>query len=96
MPASAGLLSFAVCLFQAAVASGASAGAEPEPKTHTLFMGADLDLQVNQDYSRVRDVSGNAFVVRAKGKDVAVPMSGGPITLRVQQIPQTHRGFRRS
>jgi hypothetical protein len=59
--------------------------AATEPKTHTLFMGADLDLQLNQDFFRVRDVSGSAFIVRAKGKDVSVPMNGGPVTLQVQQ-----------
>jgi hypothetical protein len=73
---------FGPALFAAA---DTPAPAVTEPKTHTLYMGADLDLQVNQDFSRVRDVSGSAFIVRAKGKEVAVPMNGGPITLKVQQ-----------
>ena len=74
-----------VCAPALLAAADAPAPAATEPKTHILYMGADLDLQLNQDYNRVRDVSGSAFIVRAKGKEVAVPMNGGPITLKVQQ-----------
>jgi hypothetical protein len=56
-----------------------------EPKTHTLFMGADLDLKVNNDFCRVRDVSGDSFVVSASGSEHAVPMNKGLISLKVQQ-----------
>ncbi len=55
------------------------------PKTHTLFMGADLEVQVKQDFCRVRDVSGDAFVVNDSGNDRSIPMSGAPVSLRVQQ-----------
>jgi hypothetical protein len=73
---------FAPALF---AATDATIPAVTEPKTHTLYMGADLDLQLNQDYCRVRDVSGSAFIVRGKGKEISVPMNGGPITLKLQQ-----------
>ena len=45
-----------------------------EPKTHTLFMGADLDLKVATDLCRVRDVDGVAFVVCGNGAEHLVPM----------------------
>jgi len=56
-----------------------------EPKTHTLFMGVDLDLKVNNDFCRVRDVSGDSFVVSASGSEQLVPMNKGLINLKVQQ-----------
>jgi hypothetical protein len=59
--------------------------AASEPKTHTLFMGADLDVQFKKDYYRVHDVSGDSFRVMAGGKELAVPMNEGPINLKVQQ-----------
>jgi hypothetical protein len=59
-------------------------GAKTEPKTHTLFMGADLDVQVNKVDHRVMDVSGGSFVVRVDGKDLLVPMNEGPVSLMVE------------
>jgi hypothetical protein len=56
-----------------------------EPKTHTLFMGADFDLQVNKDFCRVQSVSGDSFVVNTNGSQRAVPMNEGLINLKVQQ-----------
>jgi hypothetical protein len=56
-----------------------------EPKTHTLFMGADLDLQVASEICRVRDVCGDSFVVSANGAEHSVPMNKGLIDLKVQQ-----------
>ena len=56
-----------------------------EPKTHTLFMGADLDLKVATDLCRVRDVDGDAFVVSGNGAEHLVPMKKGLIDLKVQQ-----------
>jgi hypothetical protein len=56
-----------------------------ESKTHTLFMGADLDLRVASDFCRVQDVSGDSFVVKAGGSERLVPMNNGLINLKVQQ-----------
>jgi len=73
-------------LFLAASLAPASFG-EPAapPKTHTLFLGADLEVQVKSDFCRVRDVSGDAFVVDDHGRDRSVPMMGAPVSLQVQQ-----------
>jgi hypothetical protein len=56
-----------------------------EPKTHTLFMGADLDLKVASDLCRVRDVDGDSFVVSGNGTERLIPMKKGLIDLKVQQ-----------
>jgi hypothetical protein len=48
-------------------------------------MGADLDLQVNKDYCRVRDVSGNSFVVSANGSERSISMEKDKISIRVLQ-----------
>ena len=63
----------------AAVPDGANAGS----KTYTLFMGADLDVQLNKVAYRVLDVTGGSFVVKVDGKDLLVPMNEGPVSLRV-------------
>lgn len=63
----------------AAVPDGANAGS----KTYTLFMGADLDVQLNKVAYHVMDVSGGSFVVKVDGKDLLVPMYEGPVSLRV-------------
>ena len=80
------LLFFAAFLALAPSAPAAAPDATAaEPKTHTLFMGADLDVQFKKDYYRVHDVSGDSFRVMAGGKELAVPMNEGPINLKVQQ-----------
>jgi hypothetical protein len=63
----------------AAAPDGANAG----PKTYTLFMGADLDVQLNKVAYRVLDVTGGSFVVKVDGKELLVPMNEGPVSLRV-------------
>ncbi len=81
------LLAPLALLFGAFPANAADAPGVPPaaPKTHTLFMGADLEVQIKQDFLRVRDVSGTAFVVDDGGRDRSVPMGGAPVGLRVQQ-----------
>ena len=59
-------------VFLAATSARATAAPETtaaEPKTHTLFMGADLDLRVAGDFCRVQDVSGDSFVVNVNGSE---------------------------
>jgi len=56
-----------------------------EPKTHTLFMGADIDLKIANDFYRVRDVDGDAFIVSANGSEQTVPMKKGLLDMKVQQ-----------
>ena len=48
-----------------------------EPKTHTLFMGADISIEQNKELYRVLDVVGSNFVVNVDGKQVSVPMDRG-------------------
>ena len=67
------------------VSSGAPAGAEAEARTHTLFMGADFDVQSNKVFHRVRDVSGGSFVIKVNGEEILVPMNQAPVEFRIQQ-----------
>jgi hypothetical protein len=83
--AAGGLLFVGLCLVLASVSSGAPAGAEAEARTHTLFMGADFDVQSNKVYHRVRDVSGGSFVIRVNGEEILVPMNQAPVEFRIQQ-----------
>jgi hypothetical protein len=62
-------------------------GAEPpagEPKTHTLFMGMDFDVQQGKELHRVTDVVGGSFILRIDGKIVRVPVFGN-VALRITQ-----------
>jgi len=69
----------------ASLSSGAPAGAEAEARTHTLFMGADFDVQSNKVFHRVQDVSGGSFVIKVNGEEVLVPMNQAPVEFRIQQ-----------
>jgi len=75
------LVFFVVAASRSAAAPDANA---TEPKTHTLFMGADFDLQVNGDFCRVQDVAGESFVVRAKGGERPITMGKGTLNIKVQ------------
>lgn len=59
---------------------GATAAAE---KTHVLFMGADIDVQVNKAMHRVKNVAGDSFVVSVDQKPVEVPMNRGAVNMKV-------------
>jgi hypothetical protein len=47
-------------------------------------MGADFDLQVNGEFCRVQDVSGDSFVVGAKGSERPITMGKGTLNIKVQ------------
>jgi hypothetical protein len=64
---------------------GATDAFVSEPKTHTLFMGADIDLKLDNEFCRVRDVEGDAFVVSGKGTERSVPMNKGLLDMKVEQ-----------
>ena len=83
--AAGGLLFVGLCMVLASVSSGAPAGVEAEARTHTLFMGADFDVQSNKVFHRVRDVSGGSFVIKVNGEEVLVPMNQAPVEFRIQQ-----------
>jgi len=76
---------YAVCTAVSAASLASLNATVPEPKTHTLFMGADIDIKVSNDFCRVRDVNGDAFVVDASGSAVFVPMNRGQLNLKIQQ-----------
>lgn len=67
--------------------------AEPaETKTFVLFMGADIDVQVNDEVHRVKNVVGDAFVVAIKGQPVEVRAKRGPVKMKVTpQMKLTNR-----
>jgi hypothetical protein len=77
------LVLFVVGSTRSAAASDATTS---EPKTHTLFMGADFDLQVNGEFCRVQDVSGDSFVVGVKGSERPVTMNRGQLNIKVDQL----------
>lgn len=60
-------------------------GAKTEPKTHTLFMGADVSIEQNTKLYRVQDVVGGSFVIIVDGKEVKVPADFGAIKLKVDR-----------
>ena len=55
----------------------------PAPKTHTLFLGADISVEHNKQFYRVSNVIGQALVIRVDGKDIKIAMNDGPIDLKV-------------
>ena len=59
------------------------AAASTSDKTHVLFMGADIDVQVNKAMHRVKNVAGDSFVVSIDQKPAEVPMNRGRINMKV-------------
>ncbi len=47
------------------------------PKTHVLFMGADISLKKDKDFHRVEDVTPGALVISPGGRRVEVPLAQG-------------------
>jgi hypothetical protein len=78
-----GLLICSGLIVLATISSGALAAEEAESQTHTLFMGADFDIQLNRAYYRVRDISGGSVVIRVDDRDVLLPMKEGPVAMKV-------------
>jgi len=56
-----------------------------EPKTHTLYMGADFRIAYGQELYRVCNVAGDSFVILVNGKEVLVPMKAGALKLKIDQ-----------
>jgi hypothetical protein len=75
---------FCQLLGMAAALAPAGFGVETtEPKLYVLFMGADIDVQVNDEIHRVKNVAGDAFVVAIKGEPVEVRAKRGPVRMKV-------------
>jgi hypothetical protein len=77
------------CLAFAALCVGpallrAAVAVKPElPKTHVLFMGADLEVQREKKYYRVEDVMGSELKVHIGTREVFVPTRGRQTGLKV-------------
>jgi hypothetical protein len=88
-PSAAGRRSLLAIYAILASASGALLGGAPDaatidqPKTHTLFMGADFSVVQGKDYFLVHDVVGSSFVIAVNGRDREVSMKGPAIPMRI-------------
>ena len=54
-----------------------------EPKTHTLFMGADLSVEQNHKMYRVQAIAGSSFVITVDGREVKVPVNQPGLALKL-------------
>ncbi len=72
----------AVAPFLLAAASPSPSG---EPKTHTLFMGADLSVEYNGTMYRVINVEGGAFTIKVAGKEVRVLADWAKVVTKIDR-----------
>ena len=56
-----------------------------EPKTHTLFMGADITVEHEKTFYHVEGVVGGSFIIKVNGKDVKVAADWGSVKLKVDR-----------
>jgi hypothetical protein len=54
-----------------------------QPKTHTLFMGADISVQRDKEFYRVVDVSHGFFVINVNGERTLISPKNGPLNMRI-------------
>jgi hypothetical protein len=54
-----------------------------EGKTHTLFMGADISINLDKDLYPVRDVQGSSWVINVGGKDKVISAREAPLNLKI-------------
>ena len=59
--------------------------AAAEPKTHTLFMGADLSVERNKELCRVVDILDAAFVINVGGREIKVPADWSKVNVKVNR-----------
>jgi hypothetical protein len=52
-------------------------------KTHTLFMGADIALNLDRDLYRVRDVFGSNWVIEINGREREISARQAPLNLKI-------------
>jgi hypothetical protein len=68
------------------LAAGPGLNAQPAgeaAKSHVLFMGADIDVQLGKDLLRVKNVAGDSFVVAKDQRPVEIPMNRGTVPMKV-------------
>jgi hypothetical protein len=80
-------MTVARCLIPALIACGAGmtakAGAQTAPKQYTLFMGANISVDLDKGIYPVRDVNGSSWVVDMNGQQKVVSGKEGPINLKI-------------
>ncbi len=52
-------------------------------KTHTLFMGADIAINLDRDLYRVRDVFGSNWVIEVNGQQKEISSRQAPVNLKI-------------
>ena len=80
MKTSTGALVVAFCLPSLLAAAEEKS---PPPRTHVLFMGADLSVQYDQKIYKVEDVTGSELKIHVDQQEVDVPTRRGPVSLQV-------------
>jgi len=73
----------ALATVAALVALRALAETQDAPKTHTLFMGADVYVGTDKDIYAVKDVVGTSWVVDVNGKERVIPARQGPLNIKI-------------
>jgi hypothetical protein len=68
-------------LSQAGFVEAAQTAAEPQ--THALFMGLDLSVEHGKSFHRVKDVSGDEFVITSNGAPVFLPVNRASRNLKI-------------
>jgi hypothetical protein len=70
-------------------------------KTHTLFMGAEIAINLDRDLYPVKDVLGSNWVIDINGREREVSAKEAPLnlkitpTLKLTEVSATIEGFRR-
>jgi hypothetical protein len=70
-------------------------------KTHTLFMGADIAINLDKDLYRVNDVWGSNWVVNINGRQREISAKSAPLDLKITpnlkltEVSATVVGFRK-
>jgi hypothetical protein len=73
----------------------------PSTKTHTLFMGADIAINLDKDLYHVKDVWGSNWVIDINGHEKEISAKQAPVNLKITpnlkltEISATIVGFRR-
>jgi hypothetical protein len=72
-----------------------------ETKTHTLFMGCDIAINLDQDLYPVRDVFGSNWVIDINGQQKEISSRQAPVNLKITpnlkltEVSATILGFRK-
>jgi hypothetical protein len=54
-----------------------------QAKTHTLFMGADIAINLGKEPYAVKNVTGSSWVIDVDGRERLIPTKGAPLDLRI-------------